>query len=206
MTAALEFLSTHDRRSVLDAVVAVEDAVEPVAEAAFPALADPGLRSIVQSSLSGAGRTLVRSDQQRWISGYDDSIADRLAEEGTGVLSPIDAAVLALVVIHAIALPSARAGTETRAWVEDSFPAPDLRVLTMNRDRRLSEKAVKASLRRLRDAGILRPGNRAKLTPGPQFARLTEARSQQVWENLIIAAAPESGLARMISRRREGVS
>jgi len=76
----------------------------------------------------------------------------------------------------------------------------------MNRDRRLSEKAVKASLRRLRDAGILRPGNRAKLTPGPQFARLTEARSQQVWENLIIAAAPESGLARMISRRREGVS
>lgn len=206
MTSSLDSLATHDRRSVLDAVVAVEESVAPVAEEEFPALADPGLRSVIQRSLAGAGRTLVRCDQKRWISGYDDAIADRLAEEGTGVLSPIDAAVLTLVLIHAIALPSARAGTETRAWVDDMFPAPDLRVLTMNRDRRLSEKAVRASLRRMRDAGILRPGNRAKLTPGPQFQRLTDGRSEQVWENLIIAAAPKSGLARVISRRRGGSS
>lgn len=202
MIPALESLATHDRRAVLDAVVAVEEALDPVTETGFPALADPGLRPLVQGSLAGAGRTLVRSGDRGWISGYDDAIADRLAEEGTGVLSPIDAAVLALVVIHAIALPSARTGTETRAWVDDALPAPDLRSLSMNRDRRLTEKAIKASLRRLRDAGILRPGSRAKLTPGPQFQRLTESRSQLVWENLIIAAAPQSGLARVISRRR----
>lgn len=202
MSPALETLAMHDRRAVLDAVVAVEEALEPVPETGFPALADPGLRSMVQESLVGAGRTLVRSGERGWISGYDDAIADRLAEDGTGVLSPIDAAVLALVIIHAVALPSARSGTDTRAWVDDSLHAPDLRSLSMNRDRRLSEKAIKASLRRLRDAGILRPGSRAKLTPGPQFQRLTESRSQLVWENLIIAAAPQSGLARVISRRR----
>lgn len=199
----LDGLSGRDRAAVLEATIALEESIDPVPESGFHALADPGLRAIIAQSLQGAGRTLVPKGERAWISGYDDEIADRLISDGIGVLAPVDSAVLTLVVIHAIAIPSTREGIAGGEWVDDSFNAPDVRALAANRDRRLNERAIKASLRRLRDAGILRPGSRAKLTPGPQFQRLTEQRSQTIWENLIIAASPQSGLARVIIRRRE---
>lgn len=198
----LAALSARDRSAVLNAVVAVEEAADPVAAERLPALVDPALRHLVQESLAGAGRTLVRVGEASWISGYDDTIADRLASEGIGVLSPVDAAVLALVLIHAIAIPAARGTIDSNDWSSERLPAPDVSVLAANRDRRLNERAIRASLRRLRDAGILRSGLRSKLLPGPQFRRLTEARNRLVWENLVVAAAPTSNLARAIRRRR----
>lgn len=202
MTGRLASLSTRDREAVLNAVVAVEESVDAVPHDRFPALADPALRDIVRESLVGAGRTLVRVGDDSWLSGYDDEIAGRLAAEGTGVLAPVDAAVLSLVLLHAVAIPAARGTVEAGDWLDDHLPAPDVATLTSNRDRRLNERAVRASLRRLRDAGILRVGLRSKLLPGPQFRRLTEARNRMVWENLIVAAAPGSSLARAIDRRR----
>jgi hypothetical protein len=202
MTGRLASLSSRDREAVLNAVVAVEESVEAVPHDRFPALADPALRDIVRESLVGAGRTLVRVGDDSWLSGYDDEIAGRLAAEGSGVLAPVDAAVLSLVLLHAVAIPAARGGVEAGDWLDDHLPAPDVAALTSNRDRRLNERAVRASLRRLRDAGILRVGLRSKLLPGPQFRRLTEARNRMIWENLIVAAAPGSSLARAIDRRR----
>lgn len=202
MTANLAALSARDRDAVLNAVVAVEDAVDPVPQGQFAALADPALRTLVGQSLLGAGRALVRVGDDRWTSGYDDTIADRLAAEGTGVLAPVDAAVLTLVLLHAVAIPAARGTADTTDWSSDDLPAPDVATLAANRDRRLNERAVRASLRRLRDAGVLRTGLRSKLLPGPQFRRLTEERSRVIWENMIVAAAPSSNLARAIHRRR----
>lgn len=202
MTGRLASLSSRDREAVLNAVVAVEESVEAVPHDRFPALADPALRDIVRESLVGAGRTLVRVGDDSWLSGYDDEIAGRLAAEGSGVLAPVDAAVLSLVLLHAVAIPAARGSVEAGDWLDDHLPAPDVAALTSNRDRRLNERAVRASLRRLRDAGILRVGLRSKLLPGPQFRRLTKARNRMIWENLIVAAAPGSSLARAIDRRR----
>jgi hypothetical protein len=206
VTASLATLSSRDRDAVLNAVVAVEESVEPVAQAQLPGLADPALRELVGQSLRGAGRALVRVGEDAWISGYDDTVADRLAHEGTGVLAPIDAAVLTLVLLHAVAIPAARGTTDTTDWSSDDLPAPDVAALTANRDRRLNERAVRASLRRLRDAGVLRTGLRSKLLPGPQFRRLTDERSRMVWENMVVATAPGSNLARAIHRRRGAAS
>lgn len=202
MTGRLASLSNRDREAVLNAVVAVEESVEAVPHDRFPALADPALRDVVRESLMGAGRTLVRVGDDSWISGYDDEIAGQLAAEGSGVLARVDAAVLSLVLLHAVAIPAARGAVEAGDWLDDHLPTPDVAALTSNRDRRLNERAVRASLRRLRDAGILRVGLRSKLLPGPQFRRLTEERNRMVWENLIVAAAPGSSLARAIDRRR----
>jgi hypothetical protein len=168
----------------------------------FPALADPALRDLVHQSLRGAGRTLLRVGEDAWISGYDDTIADRLSRDGHGVLAPIDAAVLTLVLLHAVVIPAARGAVDPGDWLGDHLPAPDVITLTANRDRRLNERAVRAALRRLRDAGILRAGLRPKILPGPQFRRLTEGRHRMVWENVVVAAAPGSSLARTIERRR----
>jgi hypothetical protein len=201
MTVSLSVLSARDQEAVLDAVIAVEEAAEPVEQARFRALADPALRDLVSQSLTGAGRTLVRRDGA-WTSGYDDTIADLLAVEGVGVLSLTDAAVLTLVLLHALAIPAARGAVDSSDWTSDALPPPDVSALCANRDRRLNERAVRASLRRLRDAGILRPGLRSRLLPGPQFRRLTDDRSRMVWENMLVAAAPASTLARTIRRRR----
>lgn len=202
MTVSLASLSARDQEAVLHAVVAVEEAAEPVAQSAFRALTDPALRALVAQSLAGAGRTLTQVGDGAWTSGYDDTIADRLAREGAGVLAPVDAAVLTLVLLHALAIPAARGAVDSSDWTSDALPAPDVATLCANRDRRLNERAVRASLRRLRDAGILRTGLRSRLLPGPQFPRLTDQRSRTVWENLIVAAAPGSTLARTIRRRR----
>jgi len=206
MTGALGTLSARDQEAVLDAVVAVEEAAEPVGQARFRALADPALRALVSQSLAGAGRTLLRIGDDAWTSGYEDTIADRLARDGIGVLAPVDAAVLTLVLLHALAIPAARGAVDSSDWTSDALPAPDVVTLCANRDRRLNERAVRASLRRLHDAGILRTGLRSRLLPGPQFPRLTGQRSRMVWENMIVAAAPGSTLARTIRRRRGGIS
>lgn len=202
MRLGLASLSSREHEAVLNAIIAVEESIDAVPQDRFPALADPALRQVVQSSLLGAGRTLNRVGDAAWLSGYDDEIADRLAAEGSGVLAPVDAAVLSLVLLHAAAIPAARGAIGAGDWLDDHMPAPDVAMLASNRDRRLNERAIRASLRRLRDAGVLRVGLRPKLLPGPQFRRLTEDRSRMIWENLIVAAAPGSGLARTIERRR----
>src|SRR5690242_10338349 len=106
MTAALEMLAPARRADVLAAVCALEYASAPIPLTSFRALAEPALREVVERLLAAAGRVLLTVGTG-YLSGYDDRIADRLAEEGTGVLRLEDRAVLTLVLLFSVAIPRA---------------------------------------------------------------------------------------------------
>lgn len=187
----------HQRGAVVQAVAALEIAEAPVGGQAFEALADPGLRALVAEMLGRAGRVLLRVDTG-WISGYDDTIADRLASEGLGVLVPVDRAVLTVVLLRTVAAPRALGRVDNDRW--DAGEPTTIDELALHRT--LTKTQIRQSVRRLRLAGVLRPGHRAALVPGPQFLRLTQARSQRLWEDLVLACKPDGMLAEVIRRRR----
>ena len=201
MTASLAALSARDADAVLNTVIAVEESVDPVPQAQYQALADPALRDRRPLAAVGAGRTLVRVGDAAWISGYDDTVADRLAAEGTGVLARSSGG--AHLLLHAVAIHHGTRHDSRHQLVERRPPRTDVDTLTANRDRRLNERAgVRAALRRLHRVGVLQVGHRSKLLPGPQFRRLTEHRTRMVWENLIVAGPRRPRTSRAIHRRR----
>jgi hypothetical protein len=191
-------LTDAQRESVRTAVTALESAEAPVAASGFAALSDPALRRAVAAELESAGRVLAECEPGFWLSGYCEEIADRLVAEGLGVLEEMDRAVLALVLLHTVAIPRARGRIHADDWTE----AVPTDVETLKRNRHLSESEINASLRRLRTAGIIRPGHRPPIEPGPQFLRLSRGRSTRIWEELLLVAQPEGPLARLIRRRR----
>jgi hypothetical protein len=193
MPELLDGLSDAHRVDVLAAVAAVETADVPVAGTSFRALQDPTLRGEVERALVASGRVLLRHGDG-WLSGYDDDIADRLAAEGVGVLRPSDRAVLTLVLLHCIAIPRARGVFTAEEWSD----APATTQEELERSR-LSPTDIKASLRRLRAAGVLRP---KVIAPGPQFRRLTLERRERLSEDLVLLCRPDGLLARVIRRRR----
>jgi hypothetical protein len=197
MSVTLETVDTQRRALVLEVVGALEIAAEPLDPARFRALDDPGLRARVEAALGEAGRVLLRVPGG-YVSGYDDEIADRLASEGLGVLAPVDRAVLAIVILRGVAVPRAQGRISGDAWTD----AEPITVDEIALNRHLTKSQIKASIRRLRAAGILRPGHRAELVPGPQFQRLTPARSQRLWEDLVLVSRPDGMLADVIRRRR----
>ncbi len=190
-------LDTERTALVLEAVGALELAAEPLDPACFPALDDPGLRARVEHALAELGRVLLRVPGG-YVSGYDDAIADRLASEGLGVLAPTDRAVLAIVLLRGVAVPRALGRVAGDGWAD----AQPITIDEIALNRHLTKSQVKAAVRRLRIAGILRPGHRAELVPGPQFQRLTPARSQRLWEDLVLVSRPDGMLADVIRRRR----
>jgi hypothetical protein len=197
MTAALRMLAPARQADVIAAVCAVEHASAPVPLASFRALAEPALREVVAEVLAAAGRVLLTSGSG-FLSGYDDRIADQLAEEGTGVLRADDRAVLTLVVLFSIAIPQAegrisREGSWTRAQ-----PVPRTR---LENETKIHKSVIGPALTRLQDAGIVRYTNDG-IAPGPQFDRLTPAMSASLFEELVLLAEPEGALAESIRRRR----
>jgi hypothetical protein len=194
----LQALSVRDQGAVLDAVRAVEWSDEPVPAAAFGGLADPALRAAVADCLAVGGRCLVEHQGGRWTSGYDDAVWERLVTEGIGSLQPVDAAVLTLVLLHTVAIPRSAGRTTGDRWCD----AAPVTVDELAKNRHLGERQIRASVRRLKDAGILRPGHRSDIVPGPQFERLTPRQSQRLWEDLIVAVKPDSPEARRILFRR----
>lgn len=192
----LDLLDVRARDDVLAAVAAVESADAPVDPGRFAALQDPGLRAYVAAALTACGRTLVEVDPG-WLSTYDDGIADALADEGTGTLDEKDGAVLALVLLHTVAIPRARGRITGTDWTQAEATTLD----ELQRNRHLTRLDIQRSLRRLRSLGILRPGLRGAIAPGPQFLRLSEARAKRIWDELIVVAQPESTLAQIIRRR-----
>jgi hypothetical protein len=193
----LHDLPAARQADVLAALAAVETADAPVPSTAFQTLADGALRAALEDLLTQAGRVLLEIGGG-FLSGYDDCIAERLAEEGVGVLPPDDRAVLALVVLHTIAILRARGTIPPGADWSVAEPVERSRL----RDSRLAERTIDGALRRLRDAGILRPGQRPPIAPGPQFARLTPTASGSLFEELILLCEPDGALAEAISRRR----
>lgn len=193
----LHDLPAARQADVLAALTAVETADAPVPRTAFLALADGALRATLEELLAQAGRVLLEVGGG-FMSGYDDRVTERLAQEGIGVLPPDDRAVLALVVLHTVAIPRARGSIPAGADWSVAEPVERARLS----DSRLTERTIDGALRRLRDAGILRPGLRPPIAPGPQFARFTPAASASLFEELILLCEPDGTLAEAIRRRR----
>ena len=195
MTA--DALDPQQRADVLAALGALEVAETPVRAADFRALAEPALRTAVDAALRGTGRTLLRVGDG-WLSGYDDALADRLVEDGLGVLAPVDRAVLTLVLLRTVAIPRAQGRIDDADWTA----AEPTTIDELSKNRHLTKQEIKAGVRRLRTAGVLKPGRRPVIVPGPQFLRLTETRSRRLWEDLILLCQPDGMAAEVIRRRR----
>ncbi|WP_210584183.1 hypothetical protein [Streptomyces sp. GESEQ-35] len=119
---------------VQSALAALETADGLVPGEAFPALQTDALRAVAVRSLAGHGRVLLVREHHGisgFTSGYDDTVGERLAAEGIGVLPPLDRAVLVLVLLRTVAALAWRtAGTTwlTRAvWTQWPAPSPRLR-------------------------------------------------------------------------------
>lgn len=193
---ALADLSPARQADVKAALAAVETADSPVAAASFRALQDPTMRSALEDCLRGAGRLLVALPGG-FLSGYDDQVAARLAADGLGVLPPDDRAVMALVLLHCVAIPRSAGRVRGESWL-DAEPT-SYRELERSQ---VPNVRIKESVRRLRQAGLLRYGARRQILPGPQLARFTRATSEALWEDLILLAAPVGVMADVIRRRR----
>jgi hypothetical protein len=194
----LTALDERTRGEVMAAVAAVETAEAPVAQRDYQALEDAALRRLVEEALHAAGRCLIDLGDGLWISGYDDQVTDTLTAEDIGNLDPVDRAVLALVLLHTVAIPRAEGRIQSRDWTVAE--PTDLRTLCLNR--RIGNGVIQASVRRLKARGILRRGHRADIVPGPQFLRLTEAHSRALWEDLVVLCKPDGARAAQIRRNR----
>jgi hypothetical protein len=196
VNAALNALPPTRRADVLSAVCALETAAGPLPANAYRALADADLREVVVGLLAAAGRVLIPIGT-RYISGYNDQISDRLAEEGVGVLDPGDRSVLTLVLLFSVAIPRAEGKVVPEASWTGGRPVSRERL----RGTKVPNPVIKGAIQRLLDAGIIRevgPG----LVPGPQFDRLTPAMSATLFEELVLLAEPEGILADAIRRKR----
>ncbi|MFD0691704.1 DprA-like winged helix domain-containing protein [Actinomadura fibrosa] len=193
------------RAELVAAYMAVEHAAEPVSEVRFAALREPALRRTVEGMLALTGRTLIRADQTRWISGFRDDVAAELARDPECVPPVRERAVLALVLIHSVAIPRAAGLLADDSWLSP-YPTP---VDELRRRTQLPVGELDAALRRLRTAGLVAQvkagaDDAGGFVPGPQFHRLTGAARRRLQEELILAAGPDSPLAAAIRARRRG--
>jgi hypothetical protein len=202
LSRRIERLAPLAREAVTAAITALETSDEAVSADHFQALFDPALKAVVTEELDRIGRVLLEVDGL-FTSGYSDDVAHELTERGIGQLCEQDLAVLTIVLLHSIAIPRARGKAAGETWSDAiEFDADKLSQEWSNPH--LTAKAMTESLRRLRDAGVLKRGHRAVPVPGPQFLRLTPARNSLLWENLVLLAAPDSMLSDVIRRRRVG--
>lgn len=181
---------------VLVALAAVETADTPVRPANFRALLDPALRATLSRCLHEQGRILLKVGDG-YLSGYDNNIAEKLAAEGLGVLRPDDRAVLALVLLHCIAIPRAAGRIKSNSWL-DAEPTTRQQLAKSQ----VPDTKIRMSLQRLRDGNVVAWGPKRSIVPGPQFARLTPEVSAALWEELVLLAQPHGVMADVIRRRR----
>lgn len=199
-----DLLSGYDERRRAELVAAfmvVEHAAEPVQEVRFAALRDPALRHTLAEMLARRGRTLIQH-RDRWISGYDDAVAARVAADGPARLGVSERAVLTLILVHSVAIPRAEGLLPEDSWLSPHpTPADELR-----RHTQLPIGELESALRVLRHAGLIsqvKAGEEAGgYVPGPQFHRLTPAARRRLQEELILAAGPNTPLAAAVLARR----
>jgi hypothetical protein len=170
--------------------------------ALLPAVAHPDLRPVIDQVLDAAGRVLVEHRNQAggvvaYASGWADDIADILAEEGLGVLDPLERAVVALVLLRCVAEPTA-AGKPPARWSQ----ARGVPLERLHDTRQLPKGLVGTTVNRLHDRNVLVNSRRAGVRPGPAFDRLTQAQRQRIEQDLFLLAAPEDPIAVAIRRRR----
>jgi hypothetical protein len=192
-------LSATDETAVGEAVGALEIVDGSVPSGVFPALEDPALRKAISARLEECGRTLIRVGEG-WTSGYRDDVADTLIELGIGVLPPEDRAVLILVLLRTVAIPRARGSATGKTW-GNTEGVRGTSVDELARNRNISKNQITESVRRLCGCGLV-DRHRGMLLPGPALLRLTSKRAAQLWENLLLVAAPDSVYAQAVRARR----
>ena len=204
--AVLADLGDRQRDEVLAAFAAVEHAAQPVPEGSLAALRDATLRATLQRLLHEVGRTLVQAGPHEWTSGYRDDVAAAVLAADGNPLPMADRAVLALVLVHSVAIPRSQGLLDRDAWTS-AHPTP---VEELQRFARLPREQLRAALARLRAAGLLQlvpergrgAGQGSAYLPGPQLHRLTPAARRRLQEELVLAAAPDTPLAAAVRARR----
>jgi hypothetical protein len=196
-------LTDRQREQVEAAYALLEHGREPVHRQDLPALEDPTAREHLEQLLHRTGRVLVPVDGVRFTSGYDDGVAARLTETGWQPLTPIERAVLVLVLVYSVAIPRSEERLASDAWASP-YPTGEADVL---RASKLPAVAAKTALSRLVAAGLLgrvrdRAGVEGGYVPGPQLMRLTPAARERLQDQMILAAAPGHPLAAAIRERR----
>lgn len=194
------------RDEILAAFAALEHGTAPVHESQALALRDATLRSTLGRLLHELGRTLVPVGPHLWTTGYRDDVAAELTGQGWQPLPTMDRAVLVLVLIHSVAIPRSQGTLDRDGWASTHPTA----VEELNRYSQLPRTEVRASLARLRAAGLVQlvpergrgPGQGAAYLPGPQLQRLTPAARRRLQEDLVLAAGPETPLAAAVRARR----
>ncbi|WP_409061213.1 hypothetical protein [Streptomyces sp. SYP-A7185] len=196
-------LSDLDEARVCSAIAAVETADGLVPSEPFPALQSDALRAVVARRLAGLGRVLlIREAHGRtgYTSGYEDSVAARLAGEGIGVLPPVDRAVLIMVLLRTVAAPRARGEHRSASWLADG---PGTSTDELYTNPYATYEQLRPAIRRLKARRLLREGFHRSLLPGPALLRLTDKQSARLWEDLVLVAEPDSMYSRAIRRRRQ---
>lgn len=185
---------------VMRSVVAtLETARRPVPWGGLPMLGDPAMRSMVEQALLPCGRQLLRTADGNWVTGFCDPVVEALVDEGVGTLAAEDRAVLALVLLHTVAIPRAQGRHRHSRWTGEGHTVT-LAALASNR--KISKTSMRAALRRLRAAGMVAETTTGRYLPGPALDRMSEARSNLLWEDLILVGRPDGQLAAAIRRRR----
>lgn len=181
------------------AIATLETARRPVPRGELLMLADPAMRAAVERALLPCGRQLRQTADGNWITGFCDPLADALVAEGVGTLAAVDRAVLALVLLHTVAIPRAQGRHRHNRWTGE---AHTVTLAELASNRRISKAAMRAALRRLRAAGMVAEATTGRYLPGPALDRMSEARSNLLWEDLILVGRPDGQLAAAIRRRR----
>ncbi|WP_405933743.1 hypothetical protein [Streptomyces sp. NBC_00827] len=188
-----------DHYVVRSAVATLETARKPLPRASLPVLADPAMRSLAERFLLPCGRHLLQTPDGNWITGSTDPVADALVEEEGGTLTDVERAVLALVLLHTVAIPRAQGRHRHSRWTGEPHTVT---LTTLASNRKISKAAMSAALRRLRAAGMVAESTTGRYVPGPALDRLTEHRSGMLWEDLILVGRPDGHLAAAVRRRR----
>ncbi|MDX3370139.1 MULTISPECIES: hypothetical protein [unclassified Streptomyces] len=181
------------------AIATLETARRPVPRGELPMLADPAMRAAVERALLPCGRQLRQTVDGNWVTGFCDPLADALVAEGVGTLTAVDRAVLALVLLHTVAIPRAQGRHRHSRWTGE---AHTVTLAELASNRRISKAAMRAALRRLRATGMIAETTTGRYLPGPVLDRMSEARGNLLWEDLILVGRPDGQLAAAIRRRR----
>jgi hypothetical protein len=199
---SLDMLPQSDAQAVTQAIAVLEQAHGMIDARVLPALSHPDQRPVIDAELDAVGRVVVEhrdaaGEVEGYSSGYADDVADRLAAEGLGILSPLDRAVAALVLLRCVAMPAAR-GRPPRRW----SAAEPVKLARLHDNRTVGNTLISEAVNRLHDMHILVNGRGAGIRPGPAFDRLTTAQRRRIEEDLFILAAPADPVAAALIRQR----
>ncbi|MDI5973510.1 hypothetical protein POF50_029920 [Streptomyces sp. SL13] len=165
---------------------------------AFPSIGRGAAVQGVEEVLAASGRMLLGVGEG-FLSGYDDTVRARLADEGVGVLPREDRTVLTLtlVLLFSVAVPRAGGSVLPPALWTQGEPVSRERL----KESAVPDGVVDAALNRLAAADLVRTTG-SGIVLGSQLLRLTPAAQADLFEELVLLAEPKGVMAESIWRRR----